>query len=187
MNNQTKTKKLVTCAVMVALATVLSLIKVYKLPLGGSITLLSMLPICMLSLKYGLKWGLASSFVYSTFQLFLGLKDLMSWGLTAKMWVGSIIFDYLLAFTLIGLAGIFRNKGLPGIVSGISLALILRFASHFVSGCIFFGIWSEWDNIYLYSIAYNGSFMLPELIFTVAGAIALFKVPQTRKLLLSDD
>ena len=187
MTNQKNTKKLVTCSVMVALATVLSLIKVYKLPLGGSITLLSMLPICILSLKYGLKWGFASAFVYSLFQFALGLQDIMSWGLTTKMWIGTIIFDYLLAFTLLGIAGIFKNKGLPGIVAGISIALSLRFVSHFISGCIFFDIWSEWDNVYLYSIAYNGSFMLPELIFTVAGAIALFKVPQTRKILLSDD
>lgn len=187
MTSHTNTKKLVTCAVMVALATVLSLIKVYDLPLGGSITLLSMLPICVISLKYGLKWGLASAFVYSLFQFFLDLHKIMSWGLTFKMWVGSIIFDYLIAFTIIGVAGIFRKKGLTGIVGGVSLALVLRFVSHFISGCIFFGIWSEWDNIYWYSLAYNGSFMLPELIFTIIATIALFKVPQTRKILLSDD
>ncbi len=171
---------------MVALATVLSLIKVYEMPLGGSVTLLSMLPIAIISLKYGLKWGIGSAFVYSLFQFFLGLSDIMTWGLTVKMWFGSIIFDYLIAFTVIGLAGIFRKKGLMGIIGGVSIAIALRFVSHFISGCIFFDIWSTWDNVYLYSLAYNASYLLPELIFTLIAAIVIFKVPQTRKVLLSD-
>lgn len=61
---ETKTKKLVLSAVLLALATVLSLFKVYQLPLGGSITLLSMLPVCLLSIRYGVKWGLTCSFFY---------------------------------------------------------------------------------------------------------------------------
>ncbi len=178
------TKQLVTSAVMLALASVLSLIKVWHMPLGGSVTLLSMLPICILSIKYGWKWGLFSAFVYSIIQMLMDLGGLMTWGMTLKIWIGCIVFDYILAFTSLGLAGIFRNKGTWGIVGGIVFALTLRFVCHFISGTIFFDIWCPdgW-NLFLYSIAYNGTFMVPEIVFTVAGAVALFKVPQTTKLI----
>lgn len=182
MKNQT-TKRLVTSAVMLALATVLSMIKVWKMPLGGSITLLSMLPVCILSIKYGVKWGLFTAFTYGLIQMLLSLGELMSWGMTLKIWFGCIIFDYLLAFAVLGISGIFKDKGTAGIIGGIVLAVALRFVCHFISGSIFFDIWCpEGWNVYWYSVCYNGTYMLPEMIFTVAGAVALFKVPQTTKL-----
>jgi thiamine transporter len=178
------TRKLVLSGIMLAMAAVLSLVKVWQMPLGGSVTLLSMLPICVLSIKYGVKWGLFSAFAYALIQLLMGLGSLMSWGLTVEMWVGSIVFDYLLAFTVLGLAGLFAKKGVGGVLCGVSIALVLRFISHFISGSIFFAIWCpEGWNVAVYSLAYNGAYMLPELIFTVAGAAALFSVPQVRKLL----
>ena len=184
-NTKINTRRLVISAVMIALASVLSLIKVYQLPLGGSITLLSMLPIVLLSVKFGPRWGLFSAFVYALVQFALDLPAAMSWGMTPGMWVGCIVFDYLLAFTVLGLAGIFRNKGPYGLYIGIALALVLRFVCHFISGTVIFATWAQegW-NVALYSIVYNGSFMLPELIFTLLGALVLFKLPQTQKLLL---
>ena len=77
---ETKTKKLVLSAVLLALATVLSLFKVYQLPLGGSITLLSMLPVCLLSIRYGVKWGLTCSFFYGVIQIALSFGELMKLG-----------------------------------------------------------------------------------------------------------
>ena len=65
----TKTKRMVLTALLISLATVLSLIKVWKMPLGGSVTLLSMLPIAMLSIEYGIKWGMSSALLYSIVQL----------------------------------------------------------------------------------------------------------------------
>lgn len=182
----TNTQRLVTTAVLVALAAVLSMIKIIELPLGGSITLLSMLPIVMLSIKYGTKWGLFAAFFYSLVQLGLDFGKLMSWGLTPYMWIGCIIFDYLVAFTALGLAGILHKKGAWGTYTGITLALVIRFISHFMSGIIVFGIWvdPEWHPA-AWSFAYNGSYMLPELIFTLAASLVLFKLPQTKKLLLS--
>ena len=173
----TNTKRLVESALMVALASVLSLIKIWKMPLEGSVTLLSMLPICLLSIRYGIKWGLFVSAFYSVVQIGLDLASLMSWGMTARIWIGALIFDYLLAYTPLGLAGLFRKKGIFGIVGGISLVMVMRFASHFISGTIFFDIWCpEGWNPTWYSVCYNGFYMLPELIFTVTGTVILAKM-----------
>lgn len=192
-----KTKCLVISAVMIALATVLSLIKIWEMPLGGSVTLLSMLPIVLLAIKYGPKWGLTTSFLYSIIQLALDLGKAMGWGLTGGQWVGMIIFDYILPYTILGLAGIFivnksemskKSFDIFPILAGIALVMVLRFASHVVSGSLIFDIWmpKEWNNAFLYSLVYNGSFMLPELIFTIIGASILFSVPQIKKLLVSE-
>ena len=180
-----KTQRLTLTAIMLALASVLSMVKVYELPLGGSITLLSMLPIVLISIKYGVKWGAFTSFAYALIQIGLDLGKLMSWGLTPQMWIGSIIFDYIVAFGILGFAGIFKKRGLVGICSGIALTLSLRFASHVLSGVIFFGTWMPegWSNTLIYSICYNGSFMLPELILTMIGAVILFKTPQIKKII----
>jgi thiamine transporter len=177
--------RLVTSAILIALAAALSNIKLMALPLGGSITLLSMLPICLLSLKYGVKWGIVCAFIYSLTQIMFDLGSIMSWGLTPETWIGCLLFDYILPFTALGLAGIFGNKTVPRICAGITLSLAIRLMSHFISGVIVFATWCpEGWNVYLYSLAYNASFLLPELILTIAGAVALFKVPVTRKLLL---
>ena len=178
-------EKLVTGAILIALATVLSMIKVYKLPLGGSVTLLSMLPICLISLKYGLKWGFCCSFLYSLIQRGMQLGEVMSWGLDVRMWIGCIVFDYLLAFGILGISGIFRNKSMPLMLTGVGMALFLRFVSHYISGAIFFDIWmpEEFNNPYFYSLVYNGSYMLPEMIFTVIGAGIIFGVPVIRRMI----
>ena len=180
-----KVEKLVTGAILIALATVLSMIKVYKLPLGGSVTLLSMLPICLISLKYGLKWGIACSFLYSLIQFGMQLGEVMSWGLDIRMWIGCIVFDYVFAFGILGISGIFRNKSMPLMLIGVALSIFLRFVSHFISGSIFFDIWmpEEFNNPYFYSLVYNGSYMLPEMIFTVIGAAVIFNVPAMRKII----
>ena len=158
---------------MVALAAVLSFIRVYRLPWGGSITLLSMLPIAVYSIKRGLKAGFAASFVFSLFQLFQGITDgLFGWGLTPVMLIACILLDYVLAYTSLGIAGIFRNKGAAGWLGGTILAVFIRFVFHFLSGVVIWHSYGElWngfstDNTVLYSLLYNGSYMLPEMIFT---------------------
>ena len=188
-----KTKILVEGAVMVALATVLSFIRVFKLPWGGSITLLSMLPIVLFSIRRGVKSGLTVSFVFALIQFAQGVMDgLFGWGLTPGMLIACILLDYLGAFTVLGIAGIFRRKGLPGWIGGISLAIALRFVLHFLSGVVIwqsFGeLWNGFstENTFLYSFLYNGCYMLPELIFTLVGAVALLSAPQTKRLLLED-
>lgn len=176
-------KKLTMSAVLIALSAALSLVKIIEMPLGGSVTLLSMLSVCMLSIMYGCQWGLFCSFIYSLTQLVLGIGSVLSWGLTPQALVGSIVFDYLAAFTVLGLAGMFRRHGVPGYIGGISVALLLRAVSHVVSGVIFFAGWAPegWDPL-IYSISYNCAYMVPEIVFTFAGAVILLKEPHTAKL-----
>ena len=179
-----KIERLAVSAVLIALAAVLSFVKVYQLPLGGAITLLSMLPIVLISARYGTLWGLASAFCYALVQLGTGLAELMSWGMTPVQWVGSIVFDYLLAFTAIGLAGVLASKGRIGLLVGSTLALAMRFVSHFISGTIFFAQWCpEGWNVAIYSVCYNGSYMLPELIFTLIALGIITALPQGRRLM----
>lgn len=175
--------KLVMSAVLIALSAALSMVKIFEMPLGGSVTLLSMLPVCMLSIMYGCRCGLFCSFAYSLTQLVMGIGSVLSWGLTPQALVGSIVFDYLAAFTVLGLAGMFRRHGVPGYIGGISAALLLRMVSHVISGVIFFASWApEGWNPLVYSVAYNSAYMVPEIVFTFAGAILLLKEPHTAKL-----
>lgn len=173
---------------MVALAAVLSMIKVYKLPWGGSITLISMLPICMFSIKHGVKKGLAVSLLYAVVQLFLDLGEVMSWGLTAGVLITCFLLDYLLAYTVLGFAGMLRKKGMPGWIAGTVIAMLLRLGSHYLSGILIWHsvgeIWNlNINNQYIYSLIYNGSYMVPEIIFTVIASVILYKIPQIQKLI----
>lgn len=183
MQKKPDIKKLTMSAVMIALSTVLSLVTVMKMPLGGSVTLFSMLPVCMLSIMYGCRWGIVCTFIYSLGQLALDIAGVAGWGLTPVAFAGCVVFDYLAAFTLLGLAGMFRAKGVPGYIAGIALAVALRMVSHIISGVIFFSSWApEGWNPFVYSLAYNGAYMVPEFIFTFAGAIILLKEPHAAKL-----
>lgn len=194
MKNNTKTvknteqstniKRMVLTAVLIGLGTALSLIKFLKMPLGGSVTLLSMLPIALISIEYGVGWGFSGALAYSIIQMLLDLPEVVGWGLTPTALIGTIVLDYILAFTMIGLSGLFRKKGVPGICIGIGIALFLRFVCHVISGTIIFDIWMPdgWANPFIYSICYNGAFMLPELVLTMVGAVAMFKIPGFNKL-----
>lgn len=173
-------QKLTLSAMMIALSTVLSLFKIWEMPLGGAITPLSMLPVCLIGIAYGTKYAIAPCFLYGVIQMML--SGVFGWGLTPWVLIGAIAFDYILAFGALCLAGIFRSKGTVGAVAGITVACIVRFICHFVSGCVFFRSFEIFNNPYLYSVAYNGTFMLPELILTVVGAVILIKVPVIRKL-----
>lgn len=190
---KTNTRMLVEGAVMIALGTVLSFLKVYELPWGGSVTLLSMLPVSLFSIKYGIGKGLGVSFVYALLQMFISLGQVLSWGLTHGTLIACLLLDYLLAYTMIGFAGIFRTKGLPGWIAGTFIALLLRLLMHFLSGVAIWHsagkLWEGFDtsNTYLYSLLYNGCYMVPEIVFTVIGAVILLKLPQTRKLLTAED
>lgn len=183
MKQNSNVKRLCVSAIMIALATVLSLIKVYTLPLGGSITLLSMVPIAFLSVSYGMGWGFFSAFVYSLIQMFLDLSAIASWGLTPAIFVGCILFDYILAYTALGISGIFRKKSAGGVVLGVCIALFLRFVSHFLSGIILFRSYEMFNSPFLWSLFYNGSYMLPEMIFTALGTLILFKNKNIKQLL----
>lgn len=187
----TKVQIMVEGAVMVALATVLSFISIIQLPWGGTVTLLSMLPIAIFSIRRGLKAGFTVSFLYALIQFGQGaMKGLFGWGLTPGMLAACIFLDYIGAFFVLGIAGIFRRKNFPGWMGGITLAVCLRFLFHFLSGVVIWRsvgeLWAGFstDNTYLYSFLYNGCYMSLELVLTLAGSAALLKVPQTKKLII---
>lgn len=191
---RTNTQFLAEGALMVALATALSFLKLVQFPWGGSITVLSMLPIVVFSLRYGAGRGLAVSFVYSLIQLGQGIlmEGLLGWGLTPTALIACIFLDYVGAFSVLCLAGLFGNKRISAMVGGVLLAMILRFTLHYVSGVAVFHAFGElWegfstDNTWLYSLLYNGAYMLPETVFTTLGALSLFKTPQMRRFLVKE-
>ena len=145
---------------------------------------------------YGLKWGFAASFVESVVQLAFGITmdGILGWGMTPSALIGTILLDYIVAYTVIGIAGIFRKKGYVGICCGTALAVALRFVCHFISGAIIFANFDEFvafgaswvGHPWLYSFCYNGTYMLPELIFTVIAAVILFRLPQMKKLIADE-
>ena len=187
-NTPTNVKRLVLTAVLIGLGTALSLIRIWQMPLGGEVTLLSMLPIALISIEYGVGWGFLGAFVYSLIRMMMELSMVFSWGLSPAAVVGTIILDYILAFTSLGLAGVFRKKGVVGICFGVALALLARFIFHLLSGTIIFGEWMPegWANPFVYSVCYNGLFMLPELVLTTTGAVAVFKIPGFNKMVASN-
>ena len=97
------------CSIMIALSTVLSVVKLFEMPYGGSITLASMMPIVILSYRHGTRVGLAAALVESVIQLFLGLNT-FSYFTTWQSLVALALLDYLVAFLLFGLSGIFKGK-----------------------------------------------------------------------------
>lgn len=184
----TKLRALCESAIMLALSIALSYIRFFELPFDGSITLFSMLPVCLISVKYGIKWGLGTAFCFSWFQILQG--HVFSFGLTPAMLIASLLLDYILAYTVIGLAGMFRKKGTVGILGGIALVCTLRFVVHFLSGILlwtnyeeFIAFGATWFNRpVLYSICYNGVYMLPETVLTVVVAAILFHIPQCKRI-----
>jgi thiamine transporter len=185
LSSHDKIVRLTASGIMIALATVLSMITIVKMPLGGSLTPVSMLPICMIAIIYGTGWGLGTAFAYALVQLIIDFSSALTWGLSVPALVACFVFDYILAFTVLGFAGLFRKKGTAGILGGVALALLLRYVCHIISGGTVFAVWlpEEWSDPWIYAAAYNGAFMLPELILTCIAAFALSKVPAISKLI----
>ena len=137
--------------------------------------------------------GLAASFVFALIQFIQGCADgLFGWGLTPVSLVACIFIDYIFAFTVLGLAGIFRKYGMSGVIGGSVMAMGLRLVCHYISGVLIFGSFGElWNGFTvnepcLYSLLYNGAYMLPEIVFTVIGAVVLMSVPQTKRLIFKN-
>ena len=171
-----KTRMICEAAIFIAMAEILSLIKLYEFPNGGSITLLSMLPFILVSYRHGTKWGLFTGFVNSLLQMLLGFYAPPAPGLLPL--VGMILLDYVLAFTLLGLAGAiakpFKNR-LVGVAVGTAAVCGIRFLCSFLSGVLIWGNLSDGLPAWIYSLTYNGSYMLPEGIMTTIAVVLLYK------------
>lgn len=155
------------CSIMIALSTVLSLIKLAELPYGGSVTIASMLPIAIAVFRHGGAWGFATALVNAFIQMLLGLNN-FSYFTTWQSILALAIFDYVLAFAVFSLSGIFKkvikNQGVA-ITLGVLLASILRYACHVISGAtVWAGLSIPDEAALLYSFSYNATYMIPETL-----------------------
>ena len=207
-----KTKRLTESAMLIALAVVLELagrMVIPPMPFGGQLTLVAMLPIVLISWRHGVRWGLVSGFAYSLVQMALGAGTVTAAfqpgyfgdGVMLGRAVIMCALDYVLAYTILGIGGLFRSR-----ISSRGLALSLgsvvalggRYLTHILSGYILFSGWAEWfftqegfpawgaslvaslspDMLgWVYSIVYNGMYMVPEIILTAVAAVLVARVP----------
>jgi len=138
--------------------------------MGGGLTICSMVPLVLLAFIYGPKWGLSCAFIYSVFQLIFGL-DNVAYASNGFIAAVIILFDYIVAYSVIGLAGFFRDekRSSKRIILASVTVLLLRFVCHFITGAF---VWDAlWPNEFglspiVYSLAYNGIYMLPEIAIT---------------------
>lgn len=173
-----KTLRLVLSAIMIAIGTVLSMFKFNGLWIyGGGVTFCAMLPLVMVAFIYGTRWGLLTAFVFSLVQMILGVSNVL-YGTNLGMMILIALLDYIIAYTVIGFSAILKgklNNRIAEIILGVTIAFSLRFLCHFLSG------WMIWEALWpndlgmasaIYSLTYNGSYMLPEIVITSAvGAI----------------
>ena len=177
---------MVECAIMIALAFALSWIALWKMPMGGSVTLASMLPVMFIGIKYGSKIGVGTGFLYSLTQLAQAIAqgDVFPYCQSGFMVLICALFDYVVPFTVLGLAGVFADRGKLGVYGGMVGVAATRFFCHFATGVAIWGQWApEGMSKALYSAVYNGSFLAPDLAICIAVAIPLLQVKQIRRLL----
>jgi thiamine transporter len=181
-----------------------------EMPFGGQVTLVSMLPVVLISYRHGMKWGFVASFTYALLEMALGAKTVSAAFLPGYFGDGAMIFnallmcllDYVLAFTVLGLGGIFRNKmenkG-AALACGSLVALGARYLCHIGSGYILFSGYAEWYFTQegfpawgaklvesmsptllgiVYSVVYNGMYMVPEMVLTAIVALIIARIPQ---------
>ncbi len=207
-----KTRRITESAMLLAVAIVLELVSktiIPEQPFGGQLTIVSMLPVVLISYRHGVKWGLFSGFVYALLEMALGAKNVSAAFLPGYFGDNAMIvnalamclLDYLIAFTVLGIGGIFRDRiARPGmaLTLGSLVALGLRYVTHIASGYILFSSYAEWFFTQegfpawgaqlvetlspfalgmIYSVVYNGFYMIPEIICTAIASVLLSKVP----------
>ena len=173
------TQKLVESALMIAFATVLSVLKLAEMPYGGSITIASMLPMVIIAYRHGMGWGLTSGLVYAAIQQLLGLNSL-SYVTGWQSVLAVIILDYILAFTVVGFGGAFRGRlgnQSREMAAGAFLVCVLRYVLHTVAGCtVWAGLSIPTEAALIYSLGYNATYMIPETVVVVVVALYLCSI-----------
>ena len=170
-------------AILIALAEILSFLPFYKFPWGGSVDL-AMAPILLFAVRWGVKWGLVEGLAFGTLQMIFEGGVAIGWQ--------SILGDFLVAFTALGLAGICRGME-KGIFAGTLVGGLARFLVHYVVGAT---IWAEYmpeeffgmtmTTPWVYSALYNGAYMVPDAIMVLIAGILLMKTPAKRYVLGQD-
>lgn len=175
-----RTLFLIEVAIFTALALILDIMPFLSFKIwaqGGSISF-AMIPIFIVAYRWGLKGGLLSGFLYGILQV-----------ATGTAWIAHPIqglLDYPVAFTVLGFAGLFapaaqaalkqaNTKRFIGMVTlGVLLGIILRFVAHFIAGVVFFDSLIDGMNVWVYSLVYNSSYLIPSFIINVAAVSFLF-------------
>ena len=214
MNQKTtKTRRLTESAMLLAVAIILELISkmfIPEQPFGGQLTFAAMLPVVLISYRHGMKWGFSAAFTYALLEMAIGGKTVAAAFQPGYFGDGTMVgnailmclLDYVVAYTALGLGGIFRNRiEKPGmaLMAGSLVALGARYLAHIVSGYVLFSGWAEWYFTQegfpawgtqlvsamspqllgvVYSVVYNGMYMLPEMIFTAMAAVFLGRSSQ---------
>ena len=159
-----QTKILAEAVIAISLSAVLSYIRIFRMPQGGSVTAGSMIPILWFALRRGLRAGLEASTVYGLVKLALPPFEIYH--------PIQVLLDYPLAFGTLGLTGAFKKYPLIG----VGIGMLGRFICHFVSGVVFFATFApEGIHPLIYSLLYNGSYMLPEFIISAILMYMLVK------------
>lgn len=172
------TRRLTETAVMIALATGLSFITIYSLPMGGSITLFSQVPIIIIGYRYGAKWGCVTGIIHGILQMILQGLGNFAYVKGIMAYLILILADYLLAFMVLGLGGglfkrVIKNQTVA-LGAGAFVASLLRFVCHFISGVTIWGEYADgWQSVWAYSAGYNGSYMAVEALISIIGVVAL--------------
>ncbi len=207
------TKRLTESAMLLAVAIVLELISktfIPEQPFGGQLTFAAMLPIVLISYRYGMRWGFVTAFTYALLEMAIGGKTVAAAFQPGYFGDGTMIgnaivmclLDYIVAYTALGLGGIFRNKfqkSGTALMAGSLIALGARYLAHIISGYILFSDWAAWYFTQegfpawgaelvntlspqllglVYSVVYNGMYMVPEMIFTAIASIFLARSSQ---------
>lgn len=176
------TRVIVEVSIMVALAFVFEVVFTAfpGMPMGGRISL-SMLPIIIVSWRRGIVPGIVAGLVFGVLNMLLDGIGPAAWGITWTVFVGAIFIDYLFAFGSVGLAGLLKkpfNDNVYSFGAAIVMVGFIRFMFHFTAGLIFWAAWAdevqEGMNPALYSMIYNGTYMLPTTIFLLFVGVALY-------------
>ena len=186
---KTKIKMLTESAIMLALAFALSSAKLFEMPLGGSVTVASMLPIMVISFRWGSRAGLMTAFLYSITQALQALAagNVFPYCEGMDTLIICVVFDYIFPFTILGIAGAFygrfKNTNVDFIV-GASFVVLLRFCSHFLTGVYIWGQWAP-DGMgkYLYSFLYNGGFLGADFAILMVVLVLMLKSEEIKKLI----
>ena len=205
---KTTTRRLTETGVLIAMALALLflsklIVPFFQLPFGGEVTFVSMLPIVLIGYRFGTRCGLFGAFAYSLVRLLVGSSTIAAMpgdGLVVWQILLICLIDYILAFTVLGFGGLFRNRFSPSgaIALGAMVALALSYFMHWLSGFIFYGAWAEWffSDVFaayggqwfldhfsgnglaaLYSLIYNGCYMVPEIILSAIAGFFVGKIP----------
>lgn len=174
------TKKITKSALMIALATVLMWVsKLLPAPWlqGGSVTLASMVPIIGVGIMFGSGWGIGSAVAYAVIQMMFGFYPPPTRTFTSFLLV--VLLDYILAFGVLGLSGIFyRISGKKRFSASFSafIVTLLRYVCHILSGILIWGVYAEeGQSVFAYSLIYNGTYMLPEIIISTIVTTVLYR------------